>query len=73
MTTQRPITHFPCPYKAASPALWFAALCMAVLVLSACGPKTYPTARPKYGDSTSPIGPDKSHFKPPPKSQPKFQ
>lgn len=48
-------------------------LCAIMLLLAACAPKTYPSARPKYGDSTTPIGPDKSLFKPPPKTQPKFQ
>ena len=44
----------------------FWALLMLLLVLgTSCGPKAYPTSRPKFGDSTQPIGPDKSHFKHP--------
>lgn len=60
-------------FEAGTYAFWVALFCAIVLTLSACGPKAYPSSRPKYGDSTSPIGPDKSHFKAPPKTQPKFQ
>jgi len=49
-------------------AFWLAL--MALLVLgTACGPKAYPTSRPKFGDSMAPVGPSKDAFK----SQPKFQ
>jgi len=59
-------------FEAGTYAFWLGLFCAIVLTISGCGPKTYPVSRPKFGDSTAPIGPDKSHFKPPPKSQPKF-
>lgn len=37
--------------------------------LGSCHPRYYPQARPKYGDSTTPVGPSRDAFK----SQPKFQ
>lgn len=47
-------------------AFWL--VLMALLLLgTACGPKAYPSSRPKFGDSTTPIGPDKSHFNPGPR------
>jgi hypothetical protein len=39
------------------------------LLLHSCGPKAYPSSRPKFGDSMAPVGPSKDAFK----SQPKFQ
>lgn len=43
-------------------AMWVA-LMMLILFGTACGPKAYPTSRPKFGDSTQPVGPDKGVFK----------
>lgn len=47
-------------------AFWLV-LMLLLLLGTNCGPKAYPTSRPKFGDSMAPVGPDKSHFTPSPR------
>jgi hypothetical protein len=49
-------------------AFWVALACL-ILLSSSCHTRYQPTARPKYGDVSKPIGPDKSLFTPPAKAK----
>lgn len=40
------------------------ALLVITVLLASCHARQAHNARPKFGDTTAPIGPDKSHFKP---------
>lgn len=50
-------------------AFWLALACMVALTISCASKGGYERARPKYGDSTTPVGPPKDAYR----SQPKFR